>query len=267
MCTVSCSVWCRVSAAKPNGAILYRGPSTIDGAPIVVVVTGLATSSSNAKTGAMLQTWIIRSDVDPLAADRQGLDASICGTCPHRQQKDGKRTCYVTLHQAPLSVYRAYTRGVYADADPLLRERIRQGGYGPLRIGSYGDPGAVPLSVWEGVCDPSRRQHTGYTHRWQTRPDLKPYVMASADTPMDLLQATAAGWRCFTVRSDMGKALQRANPTVRTVQCPSDPTLATHRPCADCRLCAGSDRPGASVWISAHGPSRRAVGRSLAVLQ
>jgi hypothetical protein len=40
---------------KPNGAILYRGPSLLDGAPIVAIVTGLASTSANAKTGAMLQ--------------------------------------------------------------------------------------------------------------------------------------------------------------------------------------------------------------------
>jgi hypothetical protein len=250
-----------------NGSILYRGPSALDGAPIVVVVTGLTNASSNAKTGAMLQTWILRSDVDPLVADRQGLDASICGDCPHRRQQDGKRTCYVTLHQAPLSVYRAFTRGVYQDAGSKLREGIRAGLFGPLRIGSYGDPAAVPVDVWASVCDPSRRQHTGYTHQWRHAPHLRPYVMASVDSTAELAAATTAGWRCFVVRGDQAKAMQRASPAVKTVQCPSDPTLPTHRACADCRLCAGSERPGASVWISAHGPSRRAVGRSLAVIQ
>ena len=70
--------------SKPNGAILYEGPSALDGAPIVVIVTGLARKSTNAKTGALLQTWILRSDMHPIDAVRSGADSSICGDCRHR---------------------------------------------------------------------------------------------------------------------------------------------------------------------------------------
>jgi hypothetical protein len=34
-------------AAMSNGIILYRGPSMLDGAPIIVVATGLDKSSKN----------------------------------------------------------------------------------------------------------------------------------------------------------------------------------------------------------------------------
>ena len=63
--------------SKPNGYILYEGPSGIDGAPIVVIATGFANSSANAKTGDMIQTWIIRSDIAPHHAVKSGDDASI----------------------------------------------------------------------------------------------------------------------------------------------------------------------------------------------
>ena len=36
--------------------IIYDGPSVIDGAPIVAILTGLANASRNAGTGDMLQT-------------------------------------------------------------------------------------------------------------------------------------------------------------------------------------------------------------------
>jgi hypothetical protein len=60
--------------------IIYEGPSLYDGAPIVVLVQ---TGSSNRKTGDMVQTYILRSDIDPITASRTGKDSAICGTCPH----------------------------------------------------------------------------------------------------------------------------------------------------------------------------------------
>lgn len=42
------------------GVILYQGPSLIDGAPIVVIANRIVLESGNAKTGAMVQTFIIR---------------------------------------------------------------------------------------------------------------------------------------------------------------------------------------------------------------
>ena len=40
---------------KSNGAILWKGESEIDGAPIVLIATGLNHNSSNVKTGAMIR--------------------------------------------------------------------------------------------------------------------------------------------------------------------------------------------------------------------
>ena len=46
---------------KPTGYVIYDGPSLADGAPIIVIAT---IKSGNSKTGDMLQTWIIRKDID-----------------------------------------------------------------------------------------------------------------------------------------------------------------------------------------------------------
>lgn len=67
-----------------NGAILYEGPSVLDGAPIVAVLTGLKDKSKNPKTGPMLQVWIMRSDIAPHLAQQSGQDDSVCGDCPLR---------------------------------------------------------------------------------------------------------------------------------------------------------------------------------------
>jgi hypothetical protein len=67
-----------------RGLELWRGPSRLDGAPIVAIATGLAEPSSNPKTGPMVQTWILRADSSPQEAQRTGADASVCGDCPLR---------------------------------------------------------------------------------------------------------------------------------------------------------------------------------------
>src|SRR5208282_750207 len=136
------------SIRKPNGVILYRGPSLLDGSPIVAIAVGLRTRSTNTKTGAMLQTYILRSDMDPLEAIRRRVDDSICGNCPHRGTPTAGRTCYVQVGQGPQAVYKAYKRGLYpvltAETIELCDVRGRT-----VRLGTYGDPAAVPAWVWE----------------------------------------------------------------------------------------------------------------------
>ena len=95
-----------------TGVILYEGPSAIDGAPIVVIACRIVTKSRNEKTGAMVQTFIIRSDMHPAEAIKTGADRSICGDCVHRPAN--KNTCYVDLGKSVRSVFDAYKRGRYA---------------------------------------------------------------------------------------------------------------------------------------------------------
>ena len=51
---------------------------------IIVLLSGLKTPSKNIKTGPMLQTVIIRSDIHPSEALKTGSDELICGSCIHR---------------------------------------------------------------------------------------------------------------------------------------------------------------------------------------
>jgi hypothetical protein len=95
--------------------VFYRGPSMLDGAPIIAIVTG----STNKKTGDMVQTWIMRADIDPVAASRTGSDASICGSCVHMGKHDaagmrieGTRSCYVQLY-VPKGVWTTFQRDRY----------------------------------------------------------------------------------------------------------------------------------------------------------
>ena len=102
---------------KANGYIIYKGASLLDGKPVIAVAQ--IGKSHNKKTGAMIQTQIIRSDIDPIEASKTGEDFSICGNCPHRgiahndpKKKTAKnRSCYVTLMHAPLTTYKQFKKG------------------------------------------------------------------------------------------------------------------------------------------------------------
>ena len=141
-----------------NGLIAYEGKSRLDGAPIVVIITAL-NGSMNQKTGHMVQSYILRADIDPVKAARLGLDASICGDCQHRPtnaRRTGNAPCYVNIGRGALGVWKAYKRGSYPRIDPdtaaaLLTAR-------KLRIGSYGDPAAAPVELWETLTRHTRGQ-------------------------------------------------------------------------------------------------------------
>ncbi|NIV33160.1 MAG: hypothetical protein GWN58_28045, partial [Anaerolineae bacterium] len=148
-------------------------------------------------TGGLIQTWILRADVLPLVALKQGLDASICGDCIHRgRMVDGvmvERSCYVNVGQAPQNVWRtAIERGRYERKGPFGLGRGRK-----VRVGSYGDPGAVPLWVWRDLLDGCDKVQTGYTHQWRRFPELAPFCMASVDSLTEAAEAKLLGFRTF----------------------------------------------------------------------
>src|SRR6188768_1675463 len=61
-----------LKGSKPlfAGIVLWEGASLLDGAPVVAIANKIMGKSANGKTGAMVQTFIIRSDMDPVAALR-----------------------------------------------------------------------------------------------------------------------------------------------------------------------------------------------------
>lgn len=228
---------------KPNGCILYEGKSRLDGAPIVVIATGLNGSSGNRKTGDMIQTWIIRSDLHPLEALRGGDDTSICGDCPHRSKASGGTSaCYVNVSQAPTSIWNAYKRGTYGPVD-WSRFAGRS-----IRFGAYGDPTAAPLALWRKLGKLSA-SNTGYTHQWRKFPGYRGLLMASVDTPAEALDARGKGWRTFRVRT----AAQPLQPG--EFVCPASAEAGKRLVCAECTACDGNRRgeKRASVAIVAHG--------------
>ena len=52
--------------SKVNGFVFYRGPSMLNGKPIVAIATGIAKQSTNTKTGGgIIQTFILSEDGKP----------------------------------------------------------------------------------------------------------------------------------------------------------------------------------------------------------
>lgn len=234
---------------KPTGYVLFEGNSQIDGTPIVCIITGFGSGSANVKTGAMLQTWILRQDVNPVESVKTGLDSAICGNCPHRPvlaATNGQAKCYVNIGQAPLAVYKTYKAGKYPSIDLVDLGHLVKGQ--KVRFGSYGDPYAVPVEIWDAMrfnC----AGYTGYTHQWHLAgaEAYKPFLMASVDNAFENLAAIGNGWRTFRVT--IGQ-----EDTTGAVLCPASKQAGNKTTCGACLLCGGADKKAKSIFIPDHGP-------------
>lgn len=244
-----------MSTAQPNGFIFYRGPSMLDGSPIVAIATGTARGSRNTKTGHEVQTWILRDDMSPVDAVKTGADGAICGACSLRGNGDGtNRTCYVTVFQAPLVVWKAAQRGLYPFYNPTTVIELELLTGRMLRLGSYGDPAAVPAHVWETLVH-GAAGHTGYTHQWATKAgaSLQSLCMASADSDNDARVARELGWRTFRV---MRRDEQPAKG--EEISCPASKEAGAKTSCALCKACGGtSAKARVSIAIQAHGAASK----------
>lgn len=238
-----------------NGMILWEGPSAIDGKPVMLIATGLESGSRNAKTGDIVQTWILRADISPTDATKSGDDFSICGACPHRGEivngQNVNRSCYVTVFQAPLNVFKTAKAGRYAAPSLDIGAESLAGRF--VRLGAYGDPAAIPFDVWAQLLKGVIRV-TGYTHQWQWADSrFAQYCMASADNMQEAESARAIGYRVFRVGSPAEKLVKGAE-----FLCPASEQAGKKLSCADCMACGGLSSPNkASVFIPAHG----AVGK------
>ena len=236
-----------------RGLVFYEGPSQIDGKPIV----GIATfQTRNEKTGNLIQTWILRSDIEPIVAIHNGEDESICGTCPLRGyinngQGNKDRGCYVAVHNAPYQIYKAYQNGRYPKYDKSHKDLFHGR---KLRMGSYGDPVAIPRSAWKPLLDLTDG-HTGYTHQWNVGKfwRWRELIMASTHTESENQSAKSKGWRTFRTVETIDD--QVSNEIV----CPASAEAGYKRSCETCMACNGSNgNPNRKdIVIVAHG--RRSV--------
>jgi hypothetical protein len=244
-----------MTTKKTSGYIIYRGASLLDGKPIVVVaITG---KSANSKTGDMVQTYIMADNgLSPVESARNLDDVSVCGDCKHRRGLGG--SCYVNLGQGARSVMDGVMRGIYPEK--ILASTIAAKGR-KVRLGTYGDPAAVPAAVWSSLLRQASG-HTGYTHQWASgkADHVKQWCMASADTHKEMRLAKLDGWRTFRVRG-ANDGLEFGHEMI----CPASAEANKRLTCATCMACSGGiDSKKASVTIIVHGSLKNRFAASVA---
>jgi hypothetical protein len=222
-----------------NSMIVWQSPT------IQLIISGL-NHSTNRKTGNMVQSYILRRDVSPIEALATNKDRSICGDCPLRGTTiNGKRTarpCYVNVGQGPQSVWKGQSN--FAGKEESISGRT-------FRMGTYGDPAFVPVSVWRRLLS-NVIGWTGYTHQWRkaTSQGLKTLVMASCESIESKNEANALGWRTFRVMRQNQWAKETLQPD--EVLCPASEEAGRKTTCENCRLCSGTSKKAKNVAIYAH---------------
>ena len=212
------------------GYVIYKGPSMLDGSPIVAIATGYGRASKNAKTGAMIQLWILRGDMSPVTALKTNADTSICGDCPLKGDAGKGRACYVQVFQGPRAVFKAYSNGKYHEKMPDNNGLL-------LRLGAYGDIAALPENVINEFTV-GAAGFTGYTHAWRdtSKKWLTKFCMASCENQPDKQQAKNLGYRTFTIIRSVNQ--KTASESI----CPASHEAGKKLSCAQCLLCSGTSR-------------------------
>ena len=217
-----------------RAGIIYRGASQIDGLPIVAIAP-IATETQRREKSCKLILFARISH--PLDASKSGQDFSICANCVFRgiansdpKRKQAKnRKCYVNLGQGPTIVYKSFNRGVYPIANDHA-SRVELGKNRVVRLGTYGDPAAVPSHIWDELLTECE-SHLAYTHQSGFRPDI---TMQSADT----LEQAQAHWakRARTFR--VIDSLDDIDP-INEILCPASKEAGRRVQCVKCQLCSG----------------------------
>lgn len=207
----------------------------------------------NPKTGPMIQSWILPTDVSPyLAVKQENGDEACCGYCPLKPLHVSslvQKSCYVARRafQAPNSIWKKYNNKKiqlreFKNVIKLLPK--------PIRYGSYGDIAMIPQNDFESIhsyiCNYlNTKTHTAYTHQhahafayWTRR-----YAMASVENIYDARLFRAFGWRTFRIGD---------NPDQDEIWCPN---LTNNIQCIKCGLCNGKKNASdnrKSIVIKAH---------------
>ena len=235
---------------KSSSYEFWRGEG-LDGGPVVAIAIGLINKSINRKTGdgvagsglTMVQTYILRADMSPVEASNLGLDKSVCGDCDlrwftwrirKRETGETRAKCYVNLGWLTV-MWESWNAGKMPRISPAELGDIIEASGMPVRQGAYGDPAAVPQTVWDQL---DRRRGTSYSHQWRTA-QVQAFSMASVTSPAEATEAHRRGYRTYRVDLDQLGPLESLNE----ITCPNQ-TLGTT--CADCGLCNGlRNGPGA----------------------
>jgi len=218
----------------PAGVILYDGPSMLDGAPVVVVLTSIRGTSANTKTSAgagalpLAQTYVIpRAMLAGMAAGDKannsrawfanlaaGRDASACGACELRPSavaaaraagEQAPDPCYV--RNGPPDVAAAIVAGAYPtatleEAAAYVRAMVKRGRIAGVRGGSWGDPAAAPLAVHAALREALTDPDTGAPLRVRHPDGVERRAAWTCYTrTLEYAPDVAVGWRRIAMAS------------------------------------------------------------------
>jgi len=111
-----------------------------------------------------------------------------------------------------------------------------------LRMGAYGEPIFLPLSVIKTLTAVVNNNYTGYTQQWGKKyEDYKTYLMASCHNSFEYNIAKSLNWRTFFVDGTDG------------INCPASDEAGKRTTCDVCALCSGTNGKGKTdIFIKNH---------------
>ena len=133
-----------------------------------------------------------------------------------------------------MATFRAFEKGNYLVAD--THDEIQKLGTNQfVRLGTYGDPSAVPSYVWDSLLSKSKN-NTGYTHQSNNpNADVRTdQCMISADSYATTTKDFGTHTSTFTYTDE---ELDKQNE----VLCPASKEAGRRTTCNDCLLCSGSN--------------------------
>jgi hypothetical protein len=218
--------------------IVWEGPSQITGRPIIALATGVPTKGSrsksgNTKTGDMIQIAIMSAEVNPTEGLKTGQDENVCGKCPFSSKPNGgDGSCY-THKNLRRGFAQTATWKTHAQKGSVAFDVTRFAGQ-RVRFGSYGDPAAVPVEVWQAIVSVAEGV-TSYTHQWRTcPPEFAEFSMASTDNLRERKQARLRGFRSFMPR-------EAGSPKpLGMITCPASKEMGMRTTCEQCMMCGGT---------------------------
>ena len=163
------------ACSAPPVLFFTRVPACLTAPPSSSSRPGFGAAAKTRRPGDMIQTWILRQDVNPFAAIHswpgrfrlRGLStAGHPGQGAQTRTVNRGRACYVSMSSS--AAWRcggSIGAGHYVPFDRRRHLALFRGRM--LRIGSYGDPCASPTRLGALVRIAAGR--TGYTHQWRDR--------------------------------------------------------------------------------------------------